>query len=102
MTDHPIPDGLLTRVYVRTGHGSEGQPIVPRFHVDAVLAALAEWADGALIDPNGWRRLDTTEIGDGWFEAGAALEPDFADPPQLRLYTLTERKPVDGPSPVDP
>lgn len=78
MTDHPIPDDLLKQMYVATGHGAGGAPFVPRRYVAAVLTALAEWADGALIDPDGWRRLD-------------AKHRMMTDREGNSIYTLTER-----------
>lgn len=69
MTDHPIPDDLLD--WLNAYEWDDQQPnVAHKDHVyDAwcaicrgdlprILSALAEWADGSLIDPAGWRRLD--------------------------------------------
>jgi len=50
-----------------------------RDKVRMVLAALAEWADGSLLDPDGWRRLDAVAAGD---------DPHDPDP----AYYLTPRE----------
>ena len=59
MTDHPIPDDLLDtigRVKFRNG-GGDWWYLGDHIARD-VLAALAEWADGSLIDPETWEVME--------------------------------------------
>lgn len=71
MTDRPIPVDLVNKVGTvlayELGHtmvnGRDGIPGPNTARITRLaLAALAEWADGALIDPNGWKRYDRGEI----------------------------------------
>lgn len=82
-----------------------GVPCEPlcEWQARATLIALAEWADGALIDPNGWRRLDAVHVCDGDWD-DAPERPDESFPVAYNwtdeagpmcagapLHTLTER-----------
>lgn len=54
--DHPIPDDLLDAVdSVLTGRGGDDR---------RALHALAEWADGKLIDPSTWTRVTARQVDD--------------------------------------
>lgn len=82
MTDHPIPDDLLDalaraemnhddRVFRRDGDeepwlaSSEPSRDAYREGIGVVLTALAEWADGALIDPATWTRVRAERYENG-------------------------------------
>lgn len=59
-----LPDDLIDRLTMdymaRAGCRRRDVCVLCRDEVGHVLAALAEWAAGALLDPDGWRRLDAT------------------------------------------
>ena len=114
MTDHPIPDDPVAKLtsatddpgrFVNRGE-TLGVPCEPlcEWQARAALIALAEWADGALIDPNGWRRLNLIQYVNGIelciIHDEVQIEThdpmgDCADHPHqcatVAIYTLTER-----------
>ena len=110
MSDLPIPDDLVAiarRIHMTQFDDADLCDCADDELLDAdTLAALAEWADGALIDPNGWRRLDARRVWVNWCpnheDAADQLDTETgrwvgcADNPeesctQMPLHTLTER-----------
>ena len=100
MTDHPIPDDLVAiarRIHMTRFDDADLCDCADDELLDAdTLAALAEWADGALIDPVTWTRWDRDEVGSGWYRnrLTGELSPwgdDEPCPPENRVYTLTPR-----------
>lgn len=111
MTDHPIPDDLLNRLAekraIRRAAGRPNVVTTPdpldRMIVLNTLRDLASWADGHLIDPDGWRRVkaeevpcpicrDTGTINADYWSGDADDCPACVDPTTFErrpLFTLT-------------
>lgn len=100
MTDRTPPPDLIDKLH-RTIFGEATLPkaglwtSVERQAIRNYLEALAEWADGALIDPATWQRIDREPVGWDWCGSAASplpghrnLDPCGSDTP---LFTLTPR-----------
>ena len=66
MSDHPIPDELVDYIARLGIPASERRPdALDRQRAWNMLQALAEWADGGLIDPSTWTVVEA-ERETGW------------------------------------
>ena len=105
MSDLPIPDDLVAiarRIHMTQFDDADLCDCADDELLDAdTLAALAEWADGSLIDPDGWRRLDAEEVAlievVEWTDDGLPVDfgIDLTNPGECydgdALHTLTDR-----------
>lgn len=109
MSDRTPPADLIDKLAAAMWHNEppfeemawdeadDGDRYHYRTQASRSLAALVEWADGALVDPTTWQRLDATEVGDGWVRNAftGELSPwdldDGPAPPENRIYTITTK-----------
>lgn len=110
MTDHPIPDDLLEamarRFMVMSDRDYDTEPEVYRAAAAGVvtdmLSALAEWADGALIDPEAWEVVEAKRVPWEWDDYDRAVmgrghSHDLPDSPEdMPLFRLSPREQADG------
>lgn len=83
MSDHPIPDSLLdamARAHDPRGWDWGGASVRRdlRVSVHCSLVVLAQWADGALIDPTTWQRMKAEQRAE-WCQVDHAVRSPHSD-----------------------